>query len=122
MILLRWILNALALILVANIIPGFHVDSLWAALIAALVLGLVNAVIRPVLLLLTLPINILTLGIFTFVINALMILLASSILEGFQVDSFASAFWASVVLWLISMIVNSIFKSGGQRPLRPIEK
>jgi putative membrane protein len=121
MLLLRWLLNALALILVANVVSGFHVDSFWAALIAALVLGLVNAIIRPILLVLTLPINILTLGIFTFVVNALMILLASSILEGFEVDGFGPAFWGSILLWLISMVTGALLSSGKDRPLRPIE-
>lgn len=104
----RWLINTLALILVSRIIPGFHIDSLFHAFIAALILGLVNATIRWVLVVLTLPINILTLGLFTFVINALMILLVSNIVKGFTVDGFAAAFWAGLILWLISWLTNSL--------------
>lgn len=106
MLLLRWIINALALLVAANWVAGFSVSSFYAALLVALVLGLVNAVIRPVLLLLTLPINLLSLGTFTFVINALMIWLVSTIVKGFEVTSFAAAFWAAVILWIISLITN----------------
>lgn len=108
MIILRWIINALALLLVANIVPGFTVNSFFAALVAALILGLVNATIRPLLLLLTLPINILTLGLFTLVINALMILLVSSITKGFTVVDFKAAFLGGLVLWLISWFTSAV--------------
>ena len=106
MLLLRWLLNALALILVSYIIPGFHVDSFYAALITALVLGLVNATIRPLILLFTLPINILTLGLFTFIVNAVMILLVATIVKGFVVTGFGPALLAAIILWLISLITN----------------
>jgi putative membrane protein len=106
--LLRWVLNALALLAVSYIVPGFEVDSFWWALIVALVLGLVNALIRPILLILTLPINILTLGLFTFVINALMILLVANLLEGFSVASFGAAFSGALLLWVISWFTNNI--------------
>ncbi len=105
-LLLRWLLNALALVAVANLIPGIHIDNFYHALIAALVLGLVNALIRPLLLILTLPINILTLGIFTFVINALMILLVATIVQGFTVAGFAPAFLAAIILWAFSVLTN----------------
>jgi putative membrane protein len=108
MLILRWFLSAVALILVSYIVPGFHVDSLTAAFITALLLGLVNAIIRPILLLLTLPINILTLGLFTLVINALMLLLVSSIYRGFTIDSFSSALWGGLILWVIGWITNAI--------------
>lgn len=104
--LLRWLFSALALLLVAYFVPGFQVDSFWWALVVALVLGLVNATIRPVLLLLTLPINILTLGLFTFVINALMIMLVSTLLEGFQVADFTTALIAALILWLLGFVVD----------------
>ncbi len=106
MLLLRWLLNAFALIVVSLIVPGFHIANFWAALVATLILGLVNAVVRPLLLLLTLPINILTLGLFTFVINASMILLVSTIVRGFTVDNFTAAFFGGIVLWLISLLSN----------------
>lgn len=108
---LRWLLNALVLLVVTNIVPGFHIDSFYHALIAALVLGLVNALIRPLLLILTLPVNILTLGLFTFVINALMILLAGTIVKGFTVSGFVPAFLAAIVLWLMSMVTNWFIQS-----------
>ena len=105
-LLLRWLLNALALIAVANIVPGIHVDTFYHALIAALILGLVNALVRPILILLTLPVTVLTLGVFVLVINALMILLVSTIVQGFTVASFSSAFLGAIVLWIISMLTN----------------
>ena len=71
-LLFRWVINAIALLVVANVVPGFGVSTFYTALIAALVLGLVNALIRPLLFILTLPVTILTLGLFTFVLNALM--------------------------------------------------
>jgi len=111
MLIIRWIINALALLLVAQVIPGTHIDSFYVALIAALLLGLANAVIRPVLILLTLPVTILTLGAFTLVINALMLFLVASIVKGFAIDTFAAAFWGALILWLISWLTNSLFSS-----------
>lgn len=109
-LLLRWFVSAAALVLVAYLVPGFHVSGWYAAFIAALVLGLVNALIRPIILLLTLPVNILTLGLFTLVINALMLWLVSSIVKGFELQGFAPAFWGALILWLIGWLVNSSLK------------
>ena len=106
MIFLRWILNTLVLLSVAYIVPGVSFTGFWAALITSLILGLLNALIRPLILLLTLPINLLTLGIFTLVINALMFWLASSIVKGFEITDFAAAFWGAVVYAAITMIIN----------------
>lgn len=108
-LILHWIISALLLILVAYLVPGITVASFFSALIAALVLGLANALVRPILILFTLPINILTLGLFTLVINALMFLLVSSIVKGFNVDGFWPAFWGALVMSLISWIVDSAF-------------
>lgn len=108
-LLLRWLLSALALILVAYLVPGITVVSFYTALIASLILGLVNALVRPLLILLTLPVNILTLGLFTLVINALMFMLASSIVKGFNVAGFWPAFWGALAMWIISWLLNSIF-------------
>lgn len=105
-LLFRWILNALALLLVAYLVPGFKMESLYTALIVALVLGLVNALVRPLLFILTLPVTILTLGLFTFVINALMILLVSTIVKGFTVEGFVPALLAAVFLWIVSLLTN----------------
>lgn len=111
MILLLWLLNALALTLVSRLVPGFEVHTLYAALMAALLLGLANVVIRPILFLFTLPINLLTLGLFSFVLNALMILLVSTIVKGFEVNGFWPAFYGAIILWLISWITNSLLYS-----------
>lgn len=111
-ILLRWIFSALSVMVVAYLVPGVRVASFWSALIAALVIGLVNALIRPLIILLTLPVNILTLGLFTLVINALMFWLASSIVKGFDVTGFAAAFWGALVYWLVSWLVNGMFTDG----------
>ena len=105
-LLFRWILNAIALLFVAYVVPGFGVESLYTALIAALVLGLVNALVRPLLFILTLPVTILTLGLFTFVLNALMILLVSTIVKGFTVDGFVPALFGAMVLFAISLVTN----------------
>lgn len=107
-LLLRWLINTLILILVSMLIPGFHLANFWTALIAALVISILNALIRPVLIILTFPINLITLGLFTFFINALMLFLASSIVKGFTIDSYASAFLAGLIIWVINLIINSI--------------
>lgn len=108
-LLLKWLLSALTLILVAYLVPGIIVASFYSALLAALVLGLVNALIRPILIILTLPVNILTLGLFTLVINALMFLLVSSIVKGFNVSGFWPAFFGALAMWLIGWALNGIF-------------
>ncbi len=113
-ILLNWLISALAIIIASYITPGVTLTGFWPALIAALVLGLINAIIRPVLIILTLPINILTLGLFTIVINALLILLASSIVRGFNVHGFFNAAVFSIVLFLINLILNRIKSRSGK--------
>lgn len=107
-ILANWILSAIALIITANVVPGFKVDTFTTALIVALALGIINAVIKPVLLMLTLPINILTLGLFTFVINAGLLLLVSNFVAGFVIVGFIPALIGAVILWLISMVINFV--------------
>lgn len=109
-ILFRWVLNAIALLIVANVVPGFGVDTFYSALIAALVLGLVNALIRPLLFILTLPVTVLTLGLFTFVINALMIWFVSTIVKGFNVEGFIPALLAALLLWIIALATNWLIK------------
>lgn len=108
MLILRWIINALALLVIARYLPGFTIASTFTALVLVIILGLINAVIRPVILLLTLPVNILTLGLFTFVVNAFMLVIAASVVKGFAIDSFSVALVAAIILWLISMITNSL--------------
>jgi len=104
-ILLLWLINALSLLAVAYLMPSIVVSSFWAALGAALLLGLVNAVIRPVLILLTLPVTLLTLGLFIFVINGLLFWFAGSFFQGFTVDGFWSGFWGAMVYSVISWLL-----------------
>ena len=107
---LRWFIGALSIMLVGYLVPGIHIASLWAALLAALVLGILNALLKPILILLTLPVTILTLGLFALVINAGIFILASTIVKGFTVDSFGAAFVGSILLWLINWGVSTISK------------
>jgi putative membrane protein len=109
-LLLVWALNAVALLLVPYLIPGVHLESFFSALVAVAVLGLVNAVVRPIFILLTLPVTFLTLGLFLFVINALMFWFAGDVLSGFRVDGFFSALFGSIAYsvasWLLSSLVD----------------
>jgi putative membrane protein len=107
-LLVVWLINALALIAVAYLMPGIAVSSFGAALVAALVLGLVNAVVRPVLVLLTLPVTILTLGLFIFVLNGLLFWMVGSWLEGFHVAGFWSAVFGAIVFSIISWALSAL--------------
>lgn len=107
-LLLRLFLNALAVMAVAYLIPGVRVSGFVAAFIAAIVIGLVNALIRPILELLSLPITLLTLGLFSLIINALMFWLASALVPGFDVAGFAAAFWGGLVFWIVSWTTNGL--------------
>lgn len=100
----RILITALALIVVANLVPGIEVANFYIAIIAALVLGVLNLFVKPILVILTLPITILTLGLFLFVINALMFIFASSFIEGFTVNGFIPALIASVIVSIIGAI------------------
>ena len=106
----RLLINAMALMATATLIDGISANGFSGAIIAALVLGIINAVIRPVLLLFTLPLNFLTLGLFTFVINALMLMLTSFFVSGFVVDGFFAALVGSVVLSVISAVLTWLVK------------
>lgn len=103
-ILIKWLVSAISIMLAGYLVAGVKVASIWSALVLVLVLGLLNAVIKPILVILTLPINILTLGLFTLVINALIILLASSIVKGFEVGGFFNALLFSLILTIIQAI------------------
>lgn len=107
-LLLVWILNAVALLIVAYLLPGISVASFGAALIAALVLGLLNTLVKPVLILLTLPITVVTLGLFLLVLNALVFWFAGSILKGFQVAGFWWALAGAIVYSLISGLLSRL--------------
>lgn len=107
-LLLKWLIMAMSIFLAARIMPGVEVRGLMAAAWVALFLGIVNVLLRPLLILLTLPINILTLGLFTFVINGFLVLLASSLVKGFLVRGLWSAIAFSVLLSLINYVLGRI--------------
>ena len=105
-LIVRWMLLAAALLLVAHLYPGVSVASFGAALVAALVLGLFNTLVRPLLVLLTLPVTVLTLGLFLFVINALMFWAAANVLSGFNVTGFGAALIGSLIYSLCGMVID----------------
>jgi putative membrane protein len=105
---IRLLLNAAALYILAHLNLGLHVADTLAAVIGAFVLGLANALVRPILFLLTLPLTILTLGLFTFIINAIVFWLVAYVTPGFRVDSFGSAFVCSLIMWVVSWVVNQL--------------
>jgi putative membrane protein len=106
-LIVRWLLLAAALLLVAHLYPGVTVASFGSALVAALVLGLFNTLVRPLLVLLTLPVTILTLGLFLFVINALMFWAAASVLDGFAVTGFVAALVGSLLYSLCGLVIDA---------------
>ena len=110
-LLASWLLNAVALLALAQIYSGVTVTGLGAALLAALVIGLLNTIVRPVLVLLTLPVTVVTLGLFLFVINALLFWAAGSMLDGFQVRGFGAALLGSLVYSLLGIIIESALQS-----------
>lgn len=107
-LLLRWLINAGALLALPWLLPSIHIESFYTALIVALLLGLVNAVIRPVLVLLTLPVTLLTLGLFILVINALLFWFVASFVDGFTVTGFWAAFFGAIVYALISWALSAL--------------
>lgn len=109
-ILISLLVNGLAVFITAKLLPGVKVDSFFTALIVSVVLGLVNTFLKPILLLLTLPVTILTLGLFALVINALMVLLVSGLVSGFKVSGFWWALLFSLVLSIASSFLHSLSK------------
>ena len=105
-ILVNWILSAVLLLVVSRVVPGFVVTSFGSALIAALVIGFVNATLGLILKVLTFPLSIVTFGIFLLVINALMLLLSAHFVPGFAIHGFAPAFWAAVLLALLHLLLR----------------
>ncbi len=114
-LIVRWFINALALMAVAYLYSGVQVAGIMQALAAALVLGLVNAVIRPILILLTLPVTLLTLGLFIFVINAFLFWFVAEIVKGFTVSGFPAAFIGSLMYSVITIITSWLI-SGKKKP------
>ena len=107
-ILLHWLVLTIALGLTAHLLPGVHVASTGALLISALVLGFLNAILKPILVLLTLPLTVLTLGIFYLVLNAILFALASVLVPGFAVTGFGSAFLGAILMSLLSMFLGAL--------------
>ncbi|MGE0387526.1 MAG: phage holin family protein [Gammaproteobacteria bacterium] len=103
-----WLVNAVALLAVSYLMPSIRVDNFWSALVAALVLGLVNAVIRPLLVLLTLPVTVLTLGLFIFVINGLLFWMVGSFIVGFHVGGFWSGVFGAILYSLVSWLLSAL--------------
>ncbi|MBL6956861.1 MAG: phage holin family protein [Chlorobium phaeobacteroides] len=108
-ILLGWLINALSVYATASILGGIYIKNFWAALIVALVLGLINAIIKPILVFFSIPFIIVSLGLFLLVINALMLMLAAAVVDGFAVSSFGWALLGSLVISLVSWMLSSIF-------------
>lgn len=109
LLLASWVLHALSLMATAYLIPGVHVEGFVSALLAAFLIGLVNTLVRPILLLLTLPLTVLTLGLFFFVLNGLMFYWAGTFFEGFQVDGFWSAVFASLLYSIFAACMTAAF-------------
>ncbi len=109
-LILKWLLSAVALLAVAYIYPGVVVGSFGSALLAALIIGLFNMVLRPVLVLLTLPVTVITLGLFLFVINALMFWAASGVLDGFSVQGFGAALLGSLIYSAMGLVIDAVLK------------
>lgn len=113
-LLVRWLMLTAAIMAAAYLLPGIQVSGVFSAFFAAAVLGILNALLRPLLLLLTLPLNILTLGLFTFVINALMLMMASGVISGFYIAGFWSAIFGSLVIGIVSWLLTSMINDQGK--------
>ena len=121
-ILIRWLLLTISIILTSYLVDGIYVASFFSALFAALVLGILNALFRPVLIVITLPINILTLGLFTFLINALLLKMVSGVVPGFYVYGFWSAVFGSLIISLVSWLLSSFVNESGRISYIEIKK
>lgn len=113
-ILIRWVILTVSIIVASYLLEGIHISGFFSAFFAAAALGILNALFRPILLILTLPINVLTLGLFTFIINALMLKMASGIISGFEVQGFWTAVIGSLIISVISWLLNSFISDRGR--------
>lgn len=113
-IIIALVLNALALMATAYVVPGFHVDNFTTALLAGVVLGVVNTFIKPILGFLTAPLTVVTLGLFAFVVNAVVLFIVSYIVPGFQVDGWMAAILGAVVLSIVATVLSSVLKDVGK--------
>ena len=116
----RWVIIAVAILLASQFVPGIKVDALSTAVIAACVLGVINVFVRPILVFLTLPLSVLTLGLFYFFINAILLMLVAHIVPGFKIENFFSAFLGSLVISFVSWLANSfIYNHKIEKPDNP---
>jgi len=113
-LLIRWVILTLAILVAGYLIEGIEVKGFWSAFLAAAILGVLNAVFRPILIILTLPVNILTLGLFTFVINAVLMMMVSGVVGGFEVHGFWAALLGSLVISVASWLLNSFIDEQGR--------
>ena len=109
---IRWLISAFGIWVADWLVEGIHVESFWYAILAAIVIGLINAVLKPILMLISLPFILLTLGLFLVVINAVLLLVAGDIIPGFSVDGFWPAVWGSLIMSVISWILNANIQNG----------
>lgn len=110
-LLLHWVLSALAILAVAHYVQGFYVENLVVALIAAVVIGLINGTLGLFVKIVTFPLTVLTLGIFLLIVNAVMLKVAAAFLPGFRIDGFMPAFWAALLLAILNMIIRALTKA-----------
>ncbi len=111
----RWVIDTLAVLVAANVVTDINYDNVPSLLAASLLLGILNAVLKPVMLLLSLPLLLLSLGLFTLVINGCLLYLVGVVMKQFQVKSFSAAFWGALVISVISMVLNSALGTGGTK-------
>ena len=111
----RWVINTVAVLIAANVVPGIGYDGLTSLLVASLLLGILNVILRPLLLLLSLPLVLLTLGLFVWVINALLLYFVGHLVKSFQVANFGSAMWGALIVSVVSLVLNSLTGTGESR-------
>ena len=113
-ILIRWLMLTLAILIASYVLEGIEVRGFVSAFFAAAMLGILNAFFRPILIILTLPINIVTLGLFTFIINAMLLKMASSVISGFEVHTFWAALFGSLIISIVSWLLSSFISERGR--------
>ena len=104
------LMRMVVLLITTYLVPGFHIDSYTTALVVAIVLGILNVLVKPILVFLTLPATVITLGLFIFVVNAVLLIIASKFIPGFRIDSFFTAIVASIVISLVSSLLSTLIK------------
>ena len=111
----RWIITTVAVLVATHIVPGIDYRTWQGLLIATLVLGLLNAFLKPFLMVLSLPLVVVTLGLFTLVINAVLLYAVGQLMKDFRVETFGAAFWGALIISIVTLVLNSLTKSGGSR-------